>query len=72
MRKLLILALLVALFSCSSVMPNAYAETGQTIFINELMASNASTIRDGDRDNSQGEAYSDWIEIHNAGSQSIL
>ncbi len=70
-RKFLILALLAAVFSGSSVMLNAAAETGQTIFINELMASNTSTIRDGDSDDSQGGAYSDWIEIYNAGSQSI-
>jgi hypothetical protein len=48
---------------------------GQNIFINEIMASNSKTIRDGDvddpTDGSKGGAYSDWIEIYNSGSQAI-
>lgn len=53
----------------------AIAETEQILFINEVMSSNESTIRDGDVDDpkfgSQGGAYSDWIEIYNAGSQDV-
>ncbi len=51
------------------------AENGQTMFINEIMASNAQTIRDGDVEDpdegSNGGAYSDWIEIYNASTQPI-
>lgn len=50
------------------------AET-QTLFINEIMAANTCTIRDGDVDDpksgEKGGPYSDWIELYNAGSQSI-
>jgi len=46
-----------------------------TLFINEVMASNASTIRDGDiddpKDGSKGGAYSDWIEIYNSGTRDV-
>ncbi len=53
----------------------ASAEDGQNILINETMASNSKTIRDGDvddpTDGSKGGAYSDWIEIYNPGSQAI-
>lgn len=53
----------------------ASAENGQTIFINEIMASNSKTLRDGDVDDpddgKKGGAYSDWIEIYNAGSQPV-
>lgn len=51
------------------------AETGQTIFINEVMASNTNTIRDGDVDDPKngkdGGAYSDWIEIYNSGTEPV-
>lgn len=47
----------------------------QELFINEVMASNTQTIRDGDVDDkdegSNGGAYSDWIEIYNSSEQSI-
>jgi len=36
------------------------------LFINELMAENDSTIQDPD-----GTGYSDWIEIYNAGAESV-
>jgi len=53
----------------------ASAEGGQAIFINEIMASNSKTIRDGDvddpTDGSKGGSYSDWIEIYNPGSQVV-
>jgi len=39
------------------------------------MASNTRTIRDGDvddpKDGSKGGAYSDWIEIYNAGPYDV-
>jgi len=55
---------------------NVYdAPTETTLFINEVMASNTSTIRDGDVDDpkhgSKGGAYSDWIEIYNSGSRDV-
>lgn len=47
----------------------------QTICINEIMATNAQTIRDGDvedkDDGINGGAYSDWIEVYNSGEQAI-
>ena len=39
--------------------------TAQTVAINEIMASNASTISDEDGD------FEDWIEIHNYGSDPL-
>jgi len=54
---------------------SANAKTDQTLFINEVMSSNESTIRDGDIDDpkhgSKGGAYSDWIEIYNAGTKDV-
>lgn len=51
------------------------AEGSQKIFINEIMASNSQTVRDGDvEDEDEGDkggAYSDWIEIYNAETQPI-
>ena len=35
------------------------------VFISEFSASNDAVLRDGDRE------YPDWIELHNAGDQSI-
>ncbi|MBO87474.1 MAG: hypothetical protein CL927_19165, partial [Deltaproteobacteria bacterium] len=35
------------------------------LYINEFMASNSSTVQDA------GGAYSDWIEIYNAGTQTV-
>ncbi len=53
----------------------ASAEGGQSIFINEIMAANSQTIRDGDLEDpdkgDKGGAYSDWIELYNPGSQTI-
>jgi len=53
----------------------AFAEASQTLFINEVMSSNVSTIRDGDvtdpKHGSKGGAYSDWIEIYNAGPYDV-
>ncbi|GEM_PF-460462 len=58
-----------------SVNLKTYADAGQTLFINEIMAANSTTIRDGDVDDSKqgasGGAYSDWIEIYNKSSQPI-
>jgi len=55
---------------------NVYNAPGtSTLFINEVMASNTRTIRDGDvddpKDGSKGGAYSDWIEIYNAGPYDV-
>ncbi|KNY26012.1 CotH kinase family protein [Pseudobacteroides cellulosolvens] len=51
------------------------ADSAQALFINEVMASNATVIRDGDvedtKDGAKGGAYSDWIEIYNNSSESI-
>jgi len=53
----------------------ASAEGGQSIFINEIMAANSKTIRDGDLEDpdkgDKGGAYSDWIELYNPSSQTI-
>lgn len=53
----------------------ASAEGGQSIFINEIMAANSKTIRDGDLEDAdkgaKGGAYSDWIELYNPSSQAI-
>ena len=50
-------------------------QVGQALFINEIMAANTDTIRDGDVDDpdkgSLGGAYSDWIELYNPGIQPI-
>ncbi|PYG86853.1 dockerin type I repeat protein [Ruminiclostridium sufflavum DSM 19573] len=50
-------------------------EPGQALFINEVMAANTDTLRDGDIEDgdsgSEGGAYSDWIEIYNSGNSSI-
>jgi hypothetical protein len=55
--------------------PTVEAETGQALFINEVMAANTDTLRDGDTDDpiygGQGGAYSDWIEIYNSGTEPI-
>lgn len=52
-----------------------FASADKTIFINEIMAANTSTLRDGDTDDAvhgkEGGAYSDWIELYNAGEQAI-
>ncbi|MEJ2705772.1 MAG: chitobiase/beta-hexosaminidase C-terminal domain-containing protein, partial [Sedimentisphaerales bacterium] len=48
-----------------ALMARAWGQTGVPLFINEIMASNKSVIRDP-----QGE-YDDWIEIYNAGAESI-
>ena len=51
------------------------AEGSQKIFINEIMASNSQTLRDGDVEDAgegdKGGAYSDWIEIYNSDTQPI-
>ncbi|MFZ5985564.1 MAG: CotH kinase family protein [Bacillota bacterium] len=53
----------------------AFADVGPTLYINEIMASNTTTLRDGDIEDptygSQGGAFSDWIEIYNPGTQAV-
>ncbi len=50
-------------------------ENVQTLFINEVMSANTTTLRDGDVEDadagSLGGAYSDWIEIYNSGAKDI-
>lgn len=47
----------------------------QALYINEVMASNKSVIRDGDIDDPKeglsGGSFSDWIEIYNPGNQPV-
>src|SRR5207249_3935073 len=54
---------LIALFFASLTLWRAHA--GSQVVISEFMASNTHTLTDED-----GES-SDWIEIHNAGSNSV-
>lgn len=63
----------VVAVTMSIVMPlgqfKIFADSDQTLFINEVMASNKSVLRDGDiedaKNGNKGGAYSDWIEIYN-------
>jgi len=68
-------ALFYQLTALNSSIYNSFCVVKETLFINELMSSNTSTLRDGDIDDlsfgNQGGAYSDWIEIYNAGSQAV-
>jgi len=65
--------------SLSIMLPTGFlvasAEGEQSIFINEIMAANSQTIRDGDVEDpdkgDKGGAYSDWIELYNPSSQAI-
>ncbi|MBN2594923.1 MAG: lamin tail domain-containing protein [Sedimentisphaerales bacterium] len=57
--------LLLALILVVSLTGSAKAENSVPLVINELMASNSSSIRDP-----QGQ-YDDWIEIHNYGTETI-
>ncbi|HEX9058871.1 MAG TPA: CotH kinase family protein, partial [Clostridia bacterium] len=79
MRKLVSCITVAALLTITSAMPGesyeAFAQSKQALFINEVMASNKSTIRDGDVGDpdygGQGGAYSDWIEIYNSGAKNV-
>lgn len=78
MKKVLSSAIVVAMLLAIMIPVcyfGAFAEASQTLFINEVMSSNESTIRDGDatdpKHGSKGGAYSDWIEIYNSGSQDM-
>lgn len=79
MRKIVSVLVIVIMLLTAVVTPmgqfKAFAEAGQTIFINEVMAANTTTIRDGDVEDpeygSQGGTYSDWIEIYNSSLQSV-
>lgn len=65
--------LLTTILGCGTVFKSA-AE-GQKLFINEIMAANTKTLRDGDledpKNGSDGGAYSDWIEIYNGGTEAV-
>lgn len=78
MRKVLSGLLAAALITAA--MPqtgtcDVKADAGQVLFINEVMAANTETLRDGDVDDpdsgSVGGAYSDWIELYNSGTEAI-
>jgi hypothetical protein len=78
MKRSLSLSLTAAIITTavtSGVGLGTYADSGQTLFINEVMASNTATIRDGDVDDAKygakGGAYSDWIEIYNKASEPV-
>jgi hypothetical protein len=78
MRKIicfLLFAALVTNFGLSVAQTRAASLEDQRLFINELMASNKNTIRDGDigdpKHGTLGGAYSDWIELYNASSESV-
>jgi hypothetical protein len=74
MKKFISGLVIGAMLVASSVIPVS-AETAQTLFINEVMAANSTTIRDGDVDDEKGGSlgggYSDWIELYNASSQPV-
>lgn len=53
------------LFLLVSVLAFTTAPQAQTLSINEVMASNATTLPDDDGD------YEDWIELHNYGNEAI-
>lgn len=81
MRKLLGILLSTSLVIISTVFPVGYAKASailnkdSILFINEIMASNTSDLRDGDLfdkdDGSKGGCFSDWIEIYNASGQAV-
>ena len=76
------LSLIIGAQSMLAIGPNCSvfaAETGtkglinSTLYINEIMAANTDTLRDGDVDDpdkgSSGGDYYDWLELYNSGSQ---
>lgn len=71
--------LLPAVLATSFVLPLGQTQAAnleeQCLYINEIMASNSNTLRDGDLDDpkygASGGAYSDWIELYNASSESV-
>lgn len=52
-----------------------WSDIKESLFLNEIMSSNDSTIRDGDVDDpdegDKGGTYSDWIELYNSSDQAI-
>lgn len=79
MKRLISCITAVAILSMAMAMPRerlqAFAEEKSTLCINEVMASNKDTIRDGDLEDaefgSKGGAYSDWVEIYNSGDVAV-
>lgn len=71
----LLSAILVTSFSLPLAQIKADNLEEQYLYINEIMASNTNTLRDGDVDDPKngtaGGAYSDWIELYNASSESV-
>ena len=74
LSNLLAVVLVTAVIPPNGII-NVSAETGQVLSINEVMAANTHTLRDGDLDDadfgSMGGAYSDWIEIYNSSTEAI-
>ncbi len=48
---------------------------GSSLYINEIMAANTMTIRDGDvediKNGAAGGSYSDWIELYNGSNEAV-
>ncbi|HEX9059619.1 MAG TPA: CotH kinase family protein, partial [Clostridia bacterium] len=76
MKKIISISVAAGMWisAMQSGMANVYAESPK-IFINEVMTSNSSTIRDGDKEDAKygkdGGAYSDWIELYNPGTEPV-
>jgi len=62
-RHIKISLFVLAMATC--VVADIWQETGVPLVINEFMASNGNSVRDP-----QGQ-YDDWIEIYNAGTESV-
>ncbi len=79
MKKSISIMLVAAIIMAATAVPAEHsvvaADAGQTLFINEVMAANTVTLRDGDtddpKDGSKGGAYSDWIELYNGGTSPV-
>jgi len=77
MKKVLV-CFLAAIMLMLIIAPNEVfqicAQT-RTLYINEVMAANSKTIRDGDiedkNEGANGGEYSDWIEIYNSSEQPV-
>ncbi len=71
----LLSAALIASMSLPIKQFEASALEAGSLFINEIMAANTNTIRDGDvedpKNGGKGGSYSDWIELYNASNEAI-
>ncbi len=68
-------AILFTMTMAPAVKCEVSAAEAQTLFINEIMAANTCTLRDGDIDDekngAKGGSYSDWLELYNGSNQSV-